>query len=252
MVLLPQVPETCASAISPLPHSKIFKVFKAVFSFKSWFLKTSFLIILLIFLKINLFALFLRQIKFVYVILTEKGAFMEELYFREMSLEDKEKVIEYINEFVAYGSVINGFSGASSAQTFEELFAKQQKNKSYTFVSYDQEERSPQETYLLVRKNDERIVGTFNIRLYLTRALDESMAGHIGYGIRPSERRKGYASEGLRMALEEFKKRGVKAVRLGCFSENIGSKKAILNNGGKLIAHKNSLMAEDYYEITLG
>ena len=100
-------------------------------------------------------------------------------------------------------------------------------------------------TYLLIRKNDERLVGTFNIRLHLTRALDESMAGHIGYGIRPSERRKGYASEGLRLALEEFKKRGVKSVRLGCFSENIGSKKAILNNGGKL-------MAEDYYEITLG
>lgn len=176
---------------------------------------------------------------------------MEELYLREMKLSDKEGVIDYLKEFTMQASVVNGMSGQSSAETFEELYELQQKNKQIVFQGYESEGRTPSTTYLLVRKEDERIIGSFNIRHYLTRKLDESFSGHIGYGIRPSERKKGYATEGLRLALEKCREMGMKSVKLGCYTFNIGSRKTILNNGGKLIGHKEVLKPEDYFEIEL-
>lgn len=58
--------------------------------------------------------------------------------------------------------------------------------------------------------------------------------GHIGDGIRPSERRKGYATRMIGMALEECRKLGIPRVLMTCEKTNIGSAKSILNNGGIL------------------
>ncbi len=59
----------------------------------------------------------------------------------------------------------------------------------------------PDSTYWLVTDNN-RIVGTVNIRHSLTEHLFNA-GGHIGYGIRPSERRKGYATKLLALSLEK-------------------------------------------------
>ena len=174
---------------------------------------------------------------------------MEKLFLREMELSDKEEIIKYINEHLAFGSNINGLSGTGCV-TFEEMYEKHQKNKEIKFIDYNQE-RGPQATYLLVRETDGKIVGSFNIRWHSTKAVDEKFIGHIGYGIRPTERRKGYASQGLKLALDICKQRGMEVVKLGCYTENIGSKKTIIKNGGKLIKHEDSLCSQDYYEIKL-
>ena len=55
--------------------------------------------------------------------------------------------------------------------------------------------------------------------------------GHIGDGIRPSERRKGNATKMIGLALLECKKLGIDRVMMSCNPDNIGSKKSILNNG---------------------
>ena len=57
--------------------------------------------------------------------------------------------------------------------------------------------------------------------------------GHIGYGIRPSERRKGYATETLNMLLEEAKKRHIYRILIGSHTSNIGSCKVIEKCGFK-------------------
>lgn len=57
-------------------------------------------------------------------------------------------------------------------------------------------------------------------------------AGHIGDGVRPSERRKGYGTAIIAKALEECKKLGIDKVLITCDSKNIGSRKAIIKNGG--------------------
>ena len=76
-------------------------------------------------------------------------------------------------------------------------------------------------------------MGAVNIRHYLTDFLLRE-GGHIGDGIRPSERRKGYATAMIKLALEECKKLGIKRVLLVCDKDNIGSAKSIMNNGGVL------------------
>ena len=58
--------------------------------------------------------------------------------------------------------------------------------------------------------------------------------GHIGDGIRPSERRKGYATEMIRLALLECKKLGIDRVLMVCEKENVASAKSIRKNGGIL------------------
>ena len=58
--------------------------------------------------------------------------------------------------------------------------------------------------------------------------------GHIGYGVVPSERRKGYAREILRQSLEVLKAHGVKLALVTCSDDNLGSIRTIEANGGVL------------------
>ncbi len=77
------------------------------------------------------------------------------------------------------------------------------------------------------------IVGAVNLRHYL----DERLlldGGHIGDGIRPSERRKGYATEMIRLALEKCRELGIFRVLMVCDKDNIGSALSIQRNGGVL------------------
>ena len=53
-------------------------------------------------------------------------------------------------------------------------------------------------------------------------------------GTHPSERRKGYATQMLGLALEECRKIGIKKVLMVCDKDNIGSAKSIIRNGGIL------------------
>jgi len=87
-------------------------------------------------------------------------------------------------------------------------------------------------TFWLVDE-DSRILGTTNVRHYLNDRL-LIRGGHIGYGIRPSERRNGYSVKILELSLLEAKKLGIDRALLTCYKDNLASKKAIERNGGKL------------------
>ncbi|PEC82767.1 GNAT family N-acetyltransferase [Bacillus cereus] len=88
----------------------------------------------------------------------------------------------------------------------------------------------PDSTYWLVTDNN-RIVGAVNIRHSLTEHLFNA-GGHIGYGIRPSERRKGYATKLLELSLEKTKELNITRALVVCDAVNTASEKTILNNGG--------------------
>jgi len=87
--------------------------------------------------------------------------------------------------------------------------------------------------FLGVRTSDGALVGMIQVR---HRIEDNDYlrlySGHIGYSVRPRERRKGYATEMLRLALEFCRELGLKRVLMTCWPYNEGSKRAILNNGG--------------------
>lgn len=59
----------------------------------------------------------------------------------------------------------------------------------------------PNKTFFLIRCEDNKIVGMINIRLELNEKLKNS-GGHIGYSVRPTERRKGYNKINLYLGLK--------------------------------------------------
>ncbi len=99
----------------------------------------------------------------------------------------------------------------------------------------------PDSTFFLLDDAQNRLLGAINIRHYLNDYLLQH-GGHIGDGIRPSERRKGYATKMIALALDECKKLGIPRVLMVCNKDNIGSVKSILNNGGVL---ENEFTDED-------
>lgn len=80
---------------------------------------------------------------------------------------------------------------------------------------------------------DGRLVGFLSIRHELNDVLRE-VGGHIGYAIRPSERRKGYATAATALALEECRRRGIDRVLVTCDDTNLASAKVIERSGGVL------------------
>ncbi|WP_127591374.1 GNAT family N-acetyltransferase [Paenibacillus lautus] len=86
-------------------------------------------------------------------------------------------------------------------------------------------------TFWLV-DNHHRVLGAVNIRHQLTEHLYNA-GGHIGYGIRPSARLRGYATKLLELSLIEAKKLGINDVLVVCDADNVGSERTIIRNGGK-------------------
>jgi len=99
----------------------------------------------------------------------------------------------------------------------------------------------PSTTYFLFNNDSHKIVGVINLRHELNSALT-IFGGNIGYGVIPSERRKGYASFMLKVGLEFFQRRGTKKVLVTCNSTNEGSRKTILKCGG---VFENSVTTAD-------
>lgn len=159
---------------------------------------------------------------------------MEKFYFERPSLKRKEEIIEYLDEFKKYNSNINGSGGLDkiySGYKFEDALLR-------TLNMEDEEYaksvgKCPGITFLLIRDSDNKIVGTINLRWNLNEEMLK-FAGHIGYGIRPSERQKGYNEINLYMVLKEAKKLGLEKVMLGCGVYNIASNKTIKRLGGVL------------------
>ncbi|WP_409253891.1 GNAT family N-acetyltransferase [Bacillus sp. SCS-153A] len=89
----------------------------------------------------------------------------------------------------------------------------------------------PDSTYWLI-DSKQNVLGAVNIRHSLTDALFNA-GGHIGYGIRPSARRKGFATRILALSLEKTKELGIDKVLVVCDKGNIGSERTIIKNGGE-------------------
>lgn len=159
---------------------------------------------------------------------------MEKFYFESPSLERKNEIIEYLDEFVEYGSNINGsgsldkiYDGYTFAEALERCLNMENEEYSKKF------ERCPSRTFLLIRESDNKIVGSINIRWNLNEKMLQ-FGGHIGYGIRPTERRKGYNKINLYLGILEARRLGLEKVMLDCDVNNLGSDRTLKALGGKL------------------
>lgn len=145
---------------------------------------------------------------------------------------DEVRVLDYKREHFACGeTVLNGGSLLGRMDSYPAWLGRLRSNRSRETVPRD---RVVADTLLAVRRRDGRMVGIVDIRYELNDFLRQS-AGHIGYGVRPSERRKGYATGILHLALIRAAERGLDAVLVACRPENSGSRRAIEKNGGILV-----------------
>ena len=145
--------------------------------------------------------------------------------------EYKEQVEEYLQEFLDNGeNEIAGDGGLDRIKDFDKWLQKVRNDLSTETIDKD---KIPSTLYLTIRKSDRKIVGNLQIRHFLNEKL-LNYGGHIGDSIRPSERRKGYATEQIRLALDKCRELGINNVLMDCDKNNIGSAKSIQNNGGIL------------------
>lgn len=91
----------------------------------------------------------------------------------------------------------------------------------------------PGSVFFLLDEAEDRLLGAVHLRHRLNAEL-LALGGHIGYGIRPSERCKGYASQLLALTLEKCQQLGLRRVMISCDKSNLASAKVIIKNGGQL------------------
>lgn len=91
----------------------------------------------------------------------------------------------------------------------------------------------PASTFFCLDEDRGIMVGAVNIRHYLNEFL-LAHAGHIGDGIRPTERGKGYGTQMVALALEECRALKIDRVLMVCDKSNLASAKTIQKNGGVL------------------
>lgn len=135
-----------------------------------------------------------------------------------------------ISEFEENKEKLTPVAMRGHAHTFEEFLIESNNNSKGINLP---DGIVPSDIYFLVDDNSKYLLGAVDIRHYLNEYLLQ-YGGNIGYGVRPSERKKGYATQMLDLALEKCKEMQIPRVLITCFKSNVASANTIIKNGGIL------------------
>ncbi|MBE5784877.1 MAG: GNAT family N-acetyltransferase [Clostridiales bacterium] len=154
---------------------------------------------------------------------------MEEFILTRPTNEYAVEIAQYRQEFLAAGSSMDGTGPLRKTEDPEEYIkiCAKLEHRETTPAHY-----VPATQFIYVRAADRKILGFIQVRHYLNDHLLH-FGGHIGYSVRPGERRRGYAKAMLKAALPFCRDMGLKKVLITCDENNIASEKTILANGGK-------------------
>jgi predicted acetyltransferase len=136
---------------------------------------------------------------------------------------------DYLSDWKESGEEIIPSASAKGKSTYQQFLADLEEGKTETVRRRGW---VPATLYFLT-DDHMRLYGAVHVRHELNESLI-NFGGHIGYGVRPSQRHKGYATTMLALALEKARALHLKRVLLTCDKTNRGSAKTIINNGGIL------------------
>ena len=150
------------------------------------------------------------------------------IYLVRPTIELKEQALEYRNEhFINGENIINGSELLDQTENYEEWLANVTANTNMETVN---ENWVVTDTFFAIRKGDNKIIGIIDLRHSLNDFLKDF--GNCGYSVRPSERRKGYATEMLRQIIGIAKNVGLSELHLSVEKSNKASINVIQSNGG--------------------
>ncbi|RFU66114.1 GNAT family N-acetyltransferase [Bacillus sp. V59.32b] len=152
----------------------------------------------------------------------------QKVYLIKPTIELKSEYLSFYQEWKDSGKVMVPWVIGEDPSDFQAMVNRLQ--------DYEKGENLPgnwifENSTLWLIDHSKKVIGVVNIRHRLTERLLDT-GGHIGYGIRPSERRKGYATEILSLCLQKAKELGIDKALVVCDQGNTGSEKAIVKNGG--------------------
>lgn len=161
--------------------------------------------------------------------------------------EWKEKAMDFRQEFFDHDEmIINGSELLDKADRYEDWLLSVTDNT-------DKETINPDwvvtDTFFAVDEAD-RVIGIIDLRHTLNAFLKD--LGNCGYSVRPTERKKGYATQMLHLLLEVAGNAGLRELHLSVERDNLPSIKVITRNGG---VYERSFEFEgqqaDVYKIVL-
>lgn len=153
------------------------------------------------------------------------------LYLAKPDLTYYEQFVDMMNEWRESGTLIAPWFLSRSADSLDEFASLVRMLDDCKHGILDK--RYAASTSYFVIDETGRLVGAASLRHYLT--VEGLQAwGHIGYGVRPSDRRKGYATRILRLTLEQAREKMIYRVLVSAYESNAGSRKVIENCGGVL------------------
>ena len=142
------------------------------------------------------------------------------------SIDLEDDIIDFKEEFLSNNEkTINGGELLDSNLSFSQWLSHVSNNSSKDSLPPDW---VLTDTYLAIESDT--IVGIICLRHYLNDFL--SNYGHIAFSVRPTKRKKRYATLMLGMILDKARNLNMTSVQLSAMRDNVASTKTIIKNGG--------------------
>jgi uncharacterized protein YhfF/predicted acetyltransferase len=141
----------------------------------------------------------------------------DELIFAEATMQFADEIAAYRQEMFDAGS---SFDGCFSMKHKPGVLSYVEHCIGWANPSREADEHGAWGTVILcIRKSDMKMVGCMQVQTVLSERM-RKYTGHVGYSVRPSERRKGYAKRMLAKAKDYQSAVGYNEINVACLPEN--------------------------------